>query len=509
MKLSEHKAGAGKSLNIATEAAADDGRRHIQIPKWLLRPSCFLALGITAASIAGVWYSYSNHSEFSLTIPVPADLERLDPQLRAYLVEKLNWVREKPRDANRQSTLGMVYASNGLWEQAREAFRNAGRLARRQPLPAMYAAVATQELGDVKEALRLFHELTVRFPDFAQAYARLGDASLRAGEVAAAEAAFRRLVASAPGERRGYSGMGDVKLRYGEYAEAAKELEKAIQLAPSEKIAHHLLGLAYRGLGRAEDAEIELRRGLNAQYYPMPDPWEATASQHMKLLPDLFEMAKQYSAAGKPDKAVAILEEALKFHPGNIGVMNHLAVAYNGSGLPQKGRDLLLQVIGEDNRNVSAYVGLSYSCTALGAYDGAISYACRAIELATNNAQGYVAKANALLASEQDNDALAALESAFRCDPKNADIQMMMGDVCLKNLNLTKEAIDHYESAAKLEPVLVSAYVRIAQLHIERSEPGQSREAIRMIRKLAPTSPALKLLEERLRILEQQKSGRD
>jgi len=112
----------------------------------------------------------------------------------------------------------------------------------------MYVAVATQELGDLKEAIRLYRELTVRFP-ICSWILPLWRWSLRAGEVAQAEAAFRRLIALAPKEWRGYAGLGDVKLRGGQYAEATQALQKAIKLAPEEKIAHHLLGLAYRDWG--------------------------------------------------------------------------------------------------------------------------------------------------------------------------------------------------------------------------------------------------------------------
>ena len=137
----------------------------------------------------------------------------MDPQLKAYLQKKIVWVREKPQDANRQATLGIAYAANGLWEQAREAFRNVERLDPGQPLAAMYFAVATQELGDLKEAIGLFRDLTIRFPDFAPGHYRLGDASLRAGDVAQAETAFRRLIGLAPEEWRGHAGLGDARLR--------------------------------------------------------------------------------------------------------------------------------------------------------------------------------------------------------------------------------------------------------------------------------------------------------
>ena len=504
-----NSASRGKVVGSGEKVASGCECARAPLPRRLRLPLGLLALATVVAIILAVCHNRFARFQTPLSIPVPRDLALLDAQLRAYLQAKIIWVKEKPRNAGRQATLGIAYAANGLWDEARNAFRNVERLDPKQPLAPMYVAIATQELGQLKEAIRLFRELTVRFPDFAPGYYRLGDASLRAGEVPQAEVAFRRLISLAPAEWRGYAGLGDVKLRGGQFAEAAKELEKSVQLAPDEKIAHHLLGLAYRGLGRARDAELELNRGLNAQHYPMTDEWEATAAQHMKRLPDLYDMARHYSAAGNPGKAAEILEEALAFHPADLGVMSRLAVAYHQSGQPQKGRELLLQVVAKDSRNLPAHIALANSCAALGASAEALAYATRATELGTNVAEAHLAKANALLAAERDNEALGSLESAFRCDPQNAEIQLTMGDVCLQNLDQPEEALRHYRAAVTLDPAFVSGYVRIAEMEIERGEAGRAREAVELIGKLSPESPLLKTLEARLTSLEPKKAARE
>src|SRR5207247_3823563 len=122
----------------------------------------------------------------------------------------------------------------------------------------------------------------------------------------------------------------------------------------------------------------------------------------------------------------------------------------------------------------------------------------RAVEVGTNSAQAHLAKANVLLAMERDEPALSALDKAFRCSPPNAQIQMLMGDVCLHNLARPDEAMEHYRMAVKLDPALVSGYIRIGQLNIERGQAEDARKAIQMVRKLTPANPALALLEDRL-----------
>jgi tetratricopeptide (TPR) repeat protein len=432
-------------------------------------------------------------------VPLPGDLAKLEPQVRAYLTAKIAWVRGEPNDPNRQATLGVVYGANGLWNEARMAFQNASKLNPREPLALLYVGIATEEVGDIEGALKVFGRVTTQFPDFPQGFYHFGDALLRAGRVNEADAAFQRLIVLAPNEWRGYAGLGDVRLRTANYAEAAKLLRKAIDLGPDAKRAHYLLGLAYRGLNRQADAKLELAIGINQPGDRMDDAWSVSASQHMKLLPDQMEMASEFSQRGQPSRAVKILSEAFAYQPENQTLANALAIALNRSGRPGEARDLLLKVIQKDEHCVPAFVTISYSCTELGLTGESLKYADRAIELGPNLAQSYLAKANALLASEHDVEAYSALESAARCDPQNAQIQVEMGDVSSLNLQRTEEAIGHYKKATELNPALLSAYARLAELCIHTRQFNDAADALKIMRLLSPKAPELAALELELR----------
>src|SRR5437867_6622583 len=165
-------------------------------------------------------------------VPVPSDLSRLDPQLRDYLKLQLKWVGQKPADPARQATLGIVYAANLLWAEARRCFSNVTRINPKQPLGHLYLAVATQETGDYSVALQLFRKTTKMFSDFAPGYDHLGTALLRAGNADEADMVFQRLTELAPDEWRGYAGLGEVKLRQNKLDEAARFLEKTRGIEP-------------------------------------------------------------------------------------------------------------------------------------------------------------------------------------------------------------------------------------------------------------------------------------
>ena len=434
----------------------------------------------------------------TITVPTPLKPDDLEPQLRAYVEEKVRWVREAPRDPHRHVTLGLVYAANGLWAEARSAFENVVRFTPEAPLAHMYIAVCTQELGETLQALDLFRRLTRQFPTFPQGFYRLGEASLRAGLTDEAQQAFARLTQLEPREWRGHAGLGEVFLRRGDPAAAAHQLERALELDPNARIAHYLLGQAYRGLGRLEDAQLHLSLGLDAQHYPMPDPWAETAADHMRLLPDQMEIATRFVQAGRAPAAIRLLETALDYQPTNSSLSISLANTYTAAGAPEKAQVLLRKVLEVDPRNVPAQIALSTSLHACEEDAEALEWANQAVALAPDSAPAHLAKANALLGLEQDREALEAIEAAARCDPKNGELRLEMGDVWLRNLNRPDEALRHYEAAANLSPALVSAHVRLATLYAEAGRTNDARSAIERIRRLDPASPTLPLLESGL-----------
>jgi tetratricopeptide (TPR) repeat protein len=434
-----------------------------------------------------------------LAPPLPSKFEQLEPQLRAYIAEQVTWVKQSPREARRHATLGLVYAANGLWAPARQAFDHAVRLDRREPLARLYLAVAAQELGREAEALNLLRQLTEAFPEFAPGQYRLGDALLRAGDPAAAGRHFQRLQELAPQEWRGFAGLGECRLKLGAPAQAALLLERAVELEPAAKPAHHLLGQAYQRLGRLDDAQRELRLGLNALHYPMPDAWSVQAPRHMKLIQDQIEMAREYAGIGQPARSIAILEAALAFNPTNLSLLNNLAIACNQAGQPQRARMLAEQALLVDSRYLPARMTLSASCLAAGLIDEAMVHAERALELAPNMALTHVAKANVLLAQEADAEALAELEAASRCDPQNAQLYLELGDVCLRNLDRPTAALDHYRKALEQDPTLLAGYLRLAQLHLHLNQTNEARAALEAGRKIAPSEAAFAPLDEQLR----------
>ena len=109
------------------------------------------------------------------------------------------------------------------------------------------------------EAIEQFQKELRLNPGDAAIYYKLADAYSRTQNYEEAEKLLQRSIWLDATSTGPYILMGKVLGKKGEPALAARALQRAIAMDPNNPIPHHLLGLAYRDLGRAEDAERELK----------------------------------------------------------------------------------------------------------------------------------------------------------------------------------------------------------------------------------------------------------
>jgi tetratricopeptide (TPR) repeat protein len=434
----------------------------------------------------------------AVNVPVPTDLEKLDPQLRDYLRLQLNWVRQKPVDPARQATLGIVYAANLLWAEAAGCFSNVTKLNPKESLGHLYLAVAMQETGDYSGALELFRQTTKTFSNFAPGYDRLGTALLRAGHADEAESAFQRLTELAPDEWRGFAGLGEVKLRQNKAAEAAQFLEKAQVIEPKARMIDHLLGLAYRGLGRTEEAEWELRVGLNAVQSPMPDAWGLIALEHVRLLPQQIDLASEYLSENRPTDVLQVLREAVKYHPDDLTVLEYIGQAHRSLNEFEQTRRIAELMLSLNERSVNAHVLMADVCLDLDRKDEAMTHAERAIVLGPDLPRPYLAKADVTFAFGRTTEGLIARQEALKRDPQNPLIAVDVGDALLHLLGKPQEAEKFYQQAIRLNSALPLGYLRLAEAAIGLQQFDRARKAVALARKLDPQAPELVELEAQL-----------
>jgi tetratricopeptide (TPR) repeat protein len=218
----------------------------------------------------------------------------------------------------------------------------------------------------------------------------------------------------------------------------------------------------------------------------------------MKLIQDQTEMASSLMDAGQAPAAVRMLGEALRFEPDNLSLQLSFARALLRADNPRGAERVLLEIAKRTPSNLAVRVNVSLVAQALGKTNEALAAADQALELATNNASAYLARANALLAMERDREALESLETVARLDPQDAGVRVQIGDVLLLNLGQTNAALRSYQKASDVDPTLAAAQVRLAQLHIEAGRTNEARQAVARLKRIAPEDRSIEILESRL-----------
>jgi tetratricopeptide (TPR) repeat protein len=139
-------------------------------------------------------------------------------------------------------------------------------------------------VGDDEAAARAFRAAVALKPSDAQALFFLATALEHGGNAEAALAAYRELVAQQPRTAEGHLGLGVLLLKRGgiEADQGIKELQRALEINPNLYEARITLGRALITLGRAGDAIEHLRRATElAPGNPEPHYQLSLAYRHL------------------------------------------------------------------------------------------------------------------------------------------------------------------------------------------------------------------------------------
>lgn len=415
----------------------------------------------------------------------PAELSELEPQVRKHISKFLAKARALPGDADRRAQLGLVLAANQLVPESFKEFSVAVKLDPRQKLAHYYMGLAKRSMGDTVGAQGLFREVMAKFPDFAPARHGLGELLLAEGRTADARAAFQRAVNLAPAEPNGYVGLAHAMITERDFQGADGVLDTALRLQPGHPRARYLRGLAYRGLGRREEATRELRAGQVNEKYSMPDPWSADLRKHNKSSTGVVQFAQRYSAQGRHEEARRVLEEAVAHNPDGVDLLVSLAGIHFELDRPRDALAPALRAYKLDSTRSETAMKLALCYQALGQKEEALKFAQRTVDLAPHSARTHHFHADMLRQVGKLPEALAGLKEAARRDPGNSTLLTETGAV-LMQLGRTREGISELETAIELDPDNVLSYLNISSACIHLSQWDEARAYLTAAKKRAP-----------------------
>jgi len=164
-----------------------------------------------------------------------------------------------PDNFDAQLALGRTLFGMGDYTGAARAFRVANRLSPTNGQALFYLATATEHSGDTGGALAIYRELVARQPGMAEGHLGLGVLLLKRGgsDIEEGIRELQRALDINPKIYEARVTLGRVLIAQGRVAEAVSHLQSAAELAPDNPEPHYQLSLAYRRLGKADQAAAE------------------------------------------------------------------------------------------------------------------------------------------------------------------------------------------------------------------------------------------------------------
>jgi tetratricopeptide (TPR) repeat protein len=393
--------------------------------------------------------------------PVEIDASRYDPEVAALFARLVEEAKRDPAAADPRGRLGMAYEANDLPERAVESYEQATRLEPSEPRWWYHAAIVLFAQGEAARAVASMDSAIARDDRYAPAHWRRGNWLLAIGELDEAERSFRRAAELEPDHPAGWLGLARLRLQEDEAEEAEALLLEAIERRPQSPFVPYLrqlLGIAYRRMGRLDDARAQLAKG-RAGRLAWADSWHDEIDEYRVSLGATLRKTQVMLATGRSAEAVATLRELRAVRETNRALLEQLGVGYIDLGELEKAREVLEACIEHHPDDASSYVNLSLVELASGSVVEARRLVEKGLELNPKLASGYSRRGEILERLGRTEEALASFEEALLLEPANPEHLAAAADAAAK-LRRFDEAAAFLDRAIEQNPsdaALISA----------------------------------------------------
>ena len=356
-------------------------------------------------------------------VPFPA-LSQVEPAVAEHLehvrqdVEGVDASLAPDRLAAVFGKAGMSYHAHAFYEAAAACYRNAQQLDPGDVRWPYYAGRAHQGAGQVEPAVVALERARELAPDDLPTLIALADVQRVRERPDLAEPLYLRATELDSGCASAYIGLGAVASSRRDWQEAAERFERALSLAPDASIVNYQLGLAYRRLGRIEEAERWLaQRG------------DRTAGISDPLMDEVERMARGWRihnnrgaklfGEGRHAEALVELRLAMKSAPEEPEVLIGLSSSLTALGKEQEAIELLLRALEIDPDRTMAHYNLGTLSARAGDDARAIEHYRHAISVDPEHTQSHFNLGNALRRSGRFDEALPHYSRVVHDDPAN------------------------------------------------------------------------------------------
>ena len=180
-----------------------------------------------------------------------------------------------------------------------------------------YLGVVLKALGEQEQAIETLRRAARLRSEYLPVWAHLGEIYLAIGKHDEAERAYRKALDINPDCALAHYGLGRIETLRKNHETAARYLEESLAIIDAQE-SHYVLAIAYRKLGRMDEAQVHMLRSqqVKARLIAAPDPLRVQIDQLKRGGRFDFFRGTQMVKAGDYRGAIRYFESVVKSQPG-------------------------------------------------------------------------------------------------------------------------------------------------------------------------------------------------
>ncbi len=441
--------------------------------------------------------------------PTVSGVDADDADTAEHLEALLQSVRTVPTSGSIRGRLGMAYDINGLREAAIATYEQAASLDPDDFRWPYFQAHLVAEDGEYERALELLGRALATDAEYAPAWLWRGAWLLKSNRPQEAMDAYRQASDLEAGPHASF-GQARSLMAVGEFAEALAILEPLAKTF-DHPFVQRTYGEALRAVGRLGDARTAMAAGRAAESLVWPDERRDQRYVHIRGHAS-YMLAKELSAAGQTDEALAILQRLQTHHPEEhcgrdeefflaCNLMNSVSIAHDRAGRSAQSLATVERGLVLKPDFAGFHLTIANLLREQRDLETGLKHVERAIELNPSSGYAHEQRGRLLFGLQRYEDAQAAFESALQFEPGNRTTLFYLG-LAQVELSDYDGAVESFRRVTEIESTFALGHVFLARSLAEVGRIDEARRAQDRAREFGADPAELRRNERRLRELE-------
>ena len=423
----------------------------------------------------------------SEALSAPEGIERL-PALKVAMERRLAHLKEPSYAKEDMLELAYLFHANGYDARARTLYdwlidrtEGAEEGARLHYL----AADAVKRKGDSAAATAYLEAAIREYRGYPLAFARLGDARLKANDLSEAETLYHEALSLDDELAPARLGLARVLTRRGEFPEAVRELKILLRTDPQNYNAQALLARALTELGDEQGAFAVTQSVSRSSAPPIEDPWLEPVRASILDPQRLDFLFLDHFVVGEYEKALPYLDKMERIDPGNARYCRYRGIVLMEQERFAQAAAVFREGLKLGGDDKALYPLLVQALMRNGLVAEAETAAREGLAESEPTGELLLELARTLVKREALDEAIKALEEALGISPYDVEAHLLRARVGM----WTGAEETAKESLAMVQQLSPSNYIVLVRAALVYLEAGRFAEAVPILDQARRVSP--------------------